>query len=57
LVETVAGLGLWALPPRIAAALAILLLSSIALFSNFLLFSVLFALIGLASVGLLVPRS
>ncbi|MEE2935720.1 MAG: hypothetical protein VYA84_06965 [Planctomycetota bacterium] len=57
LVETVTGLGLWALPPRIAAVLAILLLSSIALFSNFLLFSVLFALIGLASVGLLVPRS
>ncbi len=57
LIETIAGLGLWALPPRIAAVMAILLLASIALLSNFLLFSVLFALIGLASVGLLVPRS
>ncbi|MEM8667677.1 MAG: hypothetical protein AAGG48_09195 [Planctomycetota bacterium] len=57
LVETIAGLGLWALPPRIAAATAIVLLASIALLSNFLLFSVLFALIGLAAVGLFVPRS
>ena len=56
-IETVAGLGLWTLPPRIAATIAILLLTSIALMSNFLLFSVLFALIGLASVGLLVPKS
>lgn len=56
-VETVAGLGLWALPPRIAAAASMTLLASIALLSNFLLFSVLFALIGLGSVGLLVPPS
>ena len=52
--ETVAGLGLWLLPARLAGIAAILLLASIALMSNFLLFSVLFSLIGLAAVGLLV---
>ncbi|QDT02574.1 hypothetical protein K227x_09520 [Rubripirellula lacrimiformis] len=51
IVETVAGLGLWMLPARWAAAVGIVLLSSIALLSNFLLFSVLMCLIGLASVG------
>jgi hypothetical protein len=53
-VETVAGLGLWLLPPRWAASVAVILLSSIALLSNFLLFSVLFSLIGLAAVGFFV---
>lgn len=56
MIETFAGLGLWALPPKIAAAIAVVLLSSIALSSNFLLFSVLSTLIGLASVGFLVRR-
>lgn len=56
-LETAAGLGLWMLPPKIAAAAGIVILTSIALLSNFLLFSVLFALIGLAAVGLLVPPS
>jgi hypothetical protein len=55
LTETVAGLGLWLLPPRAAAALGVVLLSSIALFSNFLLFSVLWCLIALAAVGFFVP--
>ena len=56
LVETVAGIGLWLLPARWAAATGIVLLSSIALFSNFLLFSVLSCLIGLAAVGFFVER-
>jgi hypothetical protein len=53
-IETIAGLGLWALPPRLAAGIGVIVLSSIALLSNFLLFSVLFAVIGLASVGFFV---
>ncbi|MGB7326450.1 MAG: hypothetical protein WBD31_16370 [Rubripirellula sp.] len=56
IVETVAGLGLWLLPARWAAAAAVLLLASIALFSNFLLFSVLTSLIGLAAVGFFVAK-
>ena len=55
-IETVAGLGLWLLPPRWAAGLAMVILTSIALLSNFLLFSVLSCLIALAAVGLLVDR-
>ncbi len=55
-IETVAGFGLWLLPPRWAASVAMLILTSIALLSNFLLFSVLSCLIGLAAVGLLVDR-
>lgn len=55
-VETIAGLGLWLLPPQWAAAAAVIVLTSIALFSNFLLFSVLMSLIGLAAVGFLVKR-
>ena len=54
--ETMAGLTLWMLPARVSAVLAIILLTSIALFSNFLLFSVLLSLIGLAAVGLFVGR-
>ena len=57
LVETVGGLGLWLLPPKWAALAAIFVLTSIAVFSNFLLFSVLFSLIGLAAVGFFVPTS
>ncbi len=53
-LETVAGFGLWLLPARWAAAVAVILLSSIALLSNFLLFSVLSSVIGLASVGFFV---
>jgi hypothetical protein len=53
-IETVAGLGLWILPPRWAAAVGVILLTSIAMFSNFLLFSVLMSLIGLAAVGFFV---
>lgn len=54
-VETVTGLGLWLLPPRWAASIAVIVLFSIALLSNTLLFSVLSCLIGLAAVGFLVP--
>ncbi|MCG8652199.1 MAG: hypothetical protein MI861_20335 [Pirellulales bacterium] len=53
--ETVAGFFLWLLPPRWAATIGVVLLASIALLSNFLLFSVLMSLIGLASVGFFVP--
>ncbi len=56
IVETVAGIGLWLLPARWAAMVGIVLLMSIALLSNFLLFSVLSCVIGLAAVGLFVPR-
>lgn len=55
-LETVAGFGLWLLPAKWAAIAAMALLTSIAVFSNFLLFSVLSCLIGLAAVGLLVPQ-
>jgi hypothetical protein len=54
-VETLSGFGLWLLPPRWAAGAAVLLLSGIAIFSNFYLFSVMFSLIGLAAVGFFVP--
>lgn len=54
-LETVAGVTLWAMPPKWAATVAIVILASIALLSNFLLFSVLFSLIGLAAVGYFVP--
>ncbi len=53
-VETVAGLGLWMLPPKWAALTGVVLLTSIALFSNFLLFSVLACLIALSAVGFFV---
>ena len=54
IIETVAGFGLWLLPARHAAAMGVLIFASIALLSNFLLFSVLLSLIGLAAVGFLV---
>lgn len=52
--ETIAGLTLWILPARLAALVGVTLLASIALMSNFLLFSVLFTLMGLIAVGYLV---
>lgn len=57
LTETVAGFGLWALPPKWAAIIAIVILNGIALLSNFYLYSVLASLIGLATVGLFVPKT
>lgn len=53
-IETLGGIGLWVLPARWAAVVGAVLFASIALFSNFLLFSVLSCLIALALVGLLV---
>lgn len=56
IVETVVGLTLWALPSRMAAAVAMTVYASIAIFSNYYLFSVLLSLIALAAVGFLVPK-
>lgn len=53
--ETVFGLTLWCMPPRIAAVAGMGLLTSIALFSNFLLFSVMSCLIAMMAAGLFVP--
>jgi hypothetical protein len=55
-VETIAGFGLWLLPAKWAAGVAVCLLMSIAIFSNFYLISVVFSLVGLASVGFLVNK-
>ncbi len=55
-IETVAGFGLWLLPPKWAAGLAVFLLISIAVFSNVYLFSVLLSLVGLSAVGFFVPK-
>ena len=55
-IETVAGFGLWLLPPKWAAGLAVLLLISIAVFSNVYLFSVLLSLVGLAAVGFVAKK-
>jgi hypothetical protein len=51
LVETLGGLSLWLLPPRWAGLAGAVIFCSIALLSNFLLFSVLGPLIGLSLVG------
>lgn len=56
IIETVVGLTLWALPSRIAAAVGLTVYASIAIFSNYYLFSVLLSLIALAAVGFLVPK-
>lgn len=56
IVETICGLGLWLLPARWAAAVAILVLTSIVVFSNINLASVLLSLIGLAAIGLFVGQ-
>ena len=55
--ETALGLGLWLLPARTSAVVAIAFLIVIALLNNFLLLSVLLSLIGLASVGLFVKKT
>lgn len=55
-IETLGGFGLWLLPPKWAAAAGIIVFTSIALLSNFLLFSVLWSLIGLSAVGFLVRK-
>ena len=54
LIETICGLGLWLLPPRVAAVVGIVVLASITLFSNISLISVLACLIALSAVGLFV---
>jgi hypothetical protein len=56
LLETICGFGLWLLPSRLAALIGLLVFTSIALFSNYYLFSVMFALLGVASVGLFVIK-
>ncbi|NND97659.1 MAG: hypothetical protein HKN47_10065 [Pirellulaceae bacterium] len=53
-IETLCGFGLWLLPPRWAALVGLTILTSIALFSNFYLFSVMFCLMGLSTVGFFV---
>jgi hypothetical protein len=55
-METAGGLGLWLLPARMAGMVGVCLFASIALLSNFLLFSVVWCLIGLAAVGFLVQK-
>ena len=50
-VETLGGLCLWLIPARWAALVGVVIFFSIAILSNFLLFSVLGPLIGLAVVG------
>lgn len=50
-IETIAGFGLWLLPAKWAASIAMVVLMSIALLSNFYLFSVLLSLVGLAAAG------
>lgn len=55
--ETIFGLGLWLLPPKIAATLGILLLISIVVFSNFLLMSVMGCLIAMLTAGMFVARN
>ncbi len=54
-VESCCGCLLWLLPARWAAVLGMTVFTTIALFSNFNLFSVLLSMIGLAAVGLFVP--
>lgn len=53
--ESVGGLTLWLLPSRAGSWVAIVLLTTIAMLSNFYLFSVVLSLIGLAIVGLFPP--
>ncbi len=50
-IETACGLALWLLPPRIAAMIGVVVLTSIALASNLYLFSVLLGPIALASIN------
>ncbi|HBV64549.1 MAG TPA: hypothetical protein DEF45_16185 [Rhodopirellula sp.] len=55
-VETISGIGLWALPARWAALIATIILSGVVILSNKYLVSVIACLIGLACVGFFVPR-
>ena len=55
-VETISGIGLWALPARLAALIATIILAGIVIFSNKYLVSVIACLMGLACVGFFVPR-
>jgi len=55
-IETLCGFGLWFLPARWAAGIAILVMTSIVAFSNYHLSSVLLSLIGLAAAGFFVNR-
>jgi hypothetical protein len=55
-VESFCGLCVWLMPPRWAAGVSIFVFTSIALFSNFYLFSVLLSVIGLAAAGFFVRR-
>jgi hypothetical protein len=50
-IETLGGLGIWLLPARWAAVAGVVIFASIALLSNFLLFSVLGPLIALSLAG------
>lgn len=54
--ETLFGFGMWLLPSKWAAAAGVTIFFSIAFFSNLLLFSVLWCLVGLSAVGFLVMR-
>ena len=53
-VETLLGFGLWILPPKWAATVGVTVFFSIAFFSNELLYSVLWSMIGLSAVGFFV---
>lgn len=53
-IETVAGFSLWLMPPKLGAAMGVVIFFSIALFSNHLLFSVLWSMVGLCAVGFFV---
>lgn len=55
-IETLCGFGLWLLPARWAAGIAIFVMTSIIVFSNYHLSSVLLSLIGLAAAGFFVSR-
>lgn len=55
-VETLAGFGLWLLPPKMAAVVGVGIFFSIAFFSNILLFSVLSCMVGLMAVGFFAKR-
>jgi len=55
-VETIGGIGLWALPARWAALAGVIILSGVVILSNKYLLSVIACLIGLACAGFFVPR-
>ncbi|MCC9599671.1 hypothetical protein LOC67_03785 [Stieleria sp. JC731] len=55
-VETIAGFGMWLLPPKAAAAVGVTIYFSIAFFSNHLLFSVLWCMVGISAAGFFVTK-